>query len=956
MRRIVSGVSLVQQAGGRGCPLSDRTHFLWDSRDGATNVCLPSLSALHEVLAAAFSDGDAIMRPPIVTVLKTGELKYQRSLCFDFDYKVADGDRVDVVNYAGFAAELWSIIKRHAVNRADLPYSADVVIIGARTVHKPISLHVFFPGWAMNSRGPQSLEDELNEYLREFHLTADMKISGLKLPFSDKPLNGGWRGDCMTLLYATQPRQASGAAFFEAADSLCEGRPVIEWQQRQQHHQQGPAFDGPTTTTLPANRPEAATAWRYYQLFYCPEARIGSVRTLDNAVSISTVERNNVLCPHNGNNHIVRVSTGGKITIKCHGTTNSKRYELTLAQAQALLATLVNGNDSDEQEERPNGDFIRSLVAFLRSGAEISVNTPITEADFIRQGMRMPPHAIPTEYLGRGFLISPKLFNAIETHPGATADDLVRLINLAVGFVSSTGLFIVRYSDGHVSAGQSSKTVQTLMNAFPYVKPGAKKESSFYTTWSSSPLQSRATYLRVTMEEGEETFDAFHLVIRPTINVAIATHELARYTDEQRDQYYVAASEFWHILMTTLTCASREDYQIFYKWLRLWVAETILGKQLIGLYAQLYDPNGGIGKSRLSSIIMSMIGRKNCAIVKNIGQFVNDRWQTGRIGTRYISIDDAKMSSTHESAFNVMITGHEFAVEYKGGTQNNTVSNYASVAVMTNESELAATTQKDRRVAFIMGREAYNTDSPLFTMSAYALFGDTHDKMLAWCYRNLELRPGSPPTPFLYSLALVMQRDRDEFDGDSTRIIEWLRLRVQNGDLRSEEKDLIAERQFGPVGSWLTTELCQEGGRLFHLSQIWHANAAQELYINEDWPLDAGTVVDGVTDELGHYLVIPTATLYAAFRVYMAANQINANLDIRTFGTQFKSAFNGLSVLWSDEARSFVTATSARHTLARAQNNFGHWSYNATAAGPVTRKCYALDYSAFNAKIPVAEN
>ena len=964
---VVDAHELMRNAGAERCEVSDRNVFLWGPNKTNVTHYRVDVARFREEITEIFQSQSAFMehshrliRPAIVWVLRQDVS--QRALCIDLDWqqdaRYAHPIQLDWPLYAEVTHNVWSIIREHA--ETELPEYTRVYMSGSSSQEKPVSLHLFYPDFQTYQRFPDALIDALNDYLGSFYLSCDAKISGLKTCNSDKPGPfGSYRGHSMEPVYYSEPGvNCSQIYWSEWANVSCplaidaDQRTTVEFRDQRAQLTTAMRGAGPSVSMDPALMPDdLKEVWQYYLKQYAPDAQIAKLQQTGDAWFIGTKETHNLVCPHRGNNHWIRYNRGA-IKIGCNGTANSKIYELTLMQVRQYMRTVQQAEQPMELDEE---DFVMQFATFLQETPSCDVTTPIIKHQFEALGQPCPPYALTDQYMGNGSLISGRLFEQLKQ----LGDDsvLVRYVNLGVGFATGTGLYVMRLPTGKVKVGVKDATVKHVLANCRVVPDGEKKLKSFYDTWRHSVERSEAATVSYAMQRSPNVSYAYNIRMVPAITPPLARARLAALRPDQQQAAMTAVKAWWDILLKAMCCGVTANKTVFYEWIELWCAETIFGSKLIGLYLQIYEPKGGVGKSRLGEALMSILGSDMCAIVKNIGEFLSDRWATARIGRRLMFADDAKLPSKMLSQFNSLITSQQFSVEFKGGQQGVNFPNHLSSLILTNELKKSGGTERERRMCLTVAGPYYGPDCPEYTAANRALFGDTLDSFLAWGFDHMTTLDGSKPSQYLYALVLHLEQVY-QAKGTSKEVIEWLRLRVQNGDMRTVEKDSLAEGIYGEVGDWIIARLSADGpGHLYHKSQEWNPNTLngdRTVAVLDNWP-DQTTCLSAdmvntvpathptATDLYGRYRSIPSSTLFKAFR--MAGYR---TLTDRNFATQFIKAFNGLSQLW-DRTRSthtFATSQRATGSIGVAANNEGQYIVGFGQGERKQMRVITLDYGA----------
>lgn len=962
---VISTPQILRAAGAEPCGVQERTLFLWGPRKNNVVNYKVDIARLRDELTREMKNQSTFMgisrvllRPAIVAAYP--QERTRRVLCIDLDYKPGEG-AAQQVDYRTLSYDIWAIIRRHA--NESTPEDTTVYMSGASLKSKPVSLHLFFPEYETYQRFTPALVSELNGYLARYHLDCDAKIAGLKFCFSDKATETGYRGSAMEPVYYYDPHKPTLNVYWdEWARVSCpisveeDARLLMTFKRDERAQLRVPLTGGPVAHVNAADLPaEVGEVWQYYLTQYAPDARIAKYECKGNppAHFIGTQETHNQVCPHKGNNHWIQIR-GDRVTVGCNGNQNSKRFKTTLAQIRQYMRTVQQPEPMDLDEP----DFLDAFVAFVRD-TECDVTTPVIKAQFEALGEVSPPYALSAAHMSKGSLIDGRFFSKLKEF--GDDDLLVKYLNLGVGFATTTGLYVLRLPNGKVQVGVSEKTVKNVMACCQVIPEGEKKPKSVFGTWLASVHRSMASTVNYTMQQTVPTYDAFNIRMVPAITPALARRKMSEYAPERAAEISHTVKAWWDILLKGMCCKTGENQAIFYEWIELWCAETIFGSDLIGLYLQIYEPRGGVGKSRLGETLMSILGRDMCIIVKNVRKFIEDRWSSGRVGRRLMYADDAELPPHLLAQFNSVITSPQFAVEFKGGTQANNFPNYLSSLILTNELKQSGGTERERRMCLSVAGPYYGPECAEYTAENRAVFGDTLDSFLGWGFKYMTTMTGRKPSAFLYALVLHLEEVYTT-KGSSEQVIEWLRLRVQNGDLRTTEKDTLAESLYGEVGDWIVNQLSADGsGHLYHESMEWNPNTLfgdRSVHVMDNWPptktqlsMDLVNNVpfcNETTDVHGRYHTIPTATLFKAFR--MAGYR---SLNNRSFTQEFIKAFNGLSQLWYPQrsADVFVTCARSMCSVGVASSNEGTYFVSRGSGARAQMRTLTLDYSAVDLHI-----
>lgn len=931
------------------------THYSVEVPDFRKAMCdafmenTPLLDNLNLLFSAAL----------VAQVANSEKVGKRQTLFIDLDWKPRDLAPLPFPDWYMFGYNLWQIIAKYsAVDLEDHP-NRGIFFAGARfpPPDKPISLHIYFPGYSVERKPPRALKNELDEFLEPYHLEADLNVAGLKYIFCDKPLasRGIYRGDCMRpIFYGDCITDFSSSVTWQQYVMLTDpftipsdGREHITWKQIVAGPRALLAVEGQELSTLPDER-YVKDAWAYYQAMYCPTARIGKVVLLNDVYYISTNERENVMCPHAGNNHRLKI-TERYLTIQCFGN-DSKIAQVPVARIPIYLRSLLPETAEPLDE---NLAFVEPLLQYLK-GFKCGIDTPITVDDFIRRGIEPPAHAIPPEYYGEGSMLNYELFSALRNCADCEDADLVQYVNLAVGHCTGGQTYALRFSSGAVVLGMKDTTIKSVLNKFQHQAEGDKRASSFWTTWAKSPSKSQRSRYVVVMSDDEEHTDCFTHKIQVRVGIYVVRRGLQNCEEQQLLRRRHTVRLWWNIYTSALCAETADDIEPFKEWISTWCGFTVHGELLPGVYLHLYDPKGGVGKSALTEIMWGLVGNDNCQRIKDMESFTGDRWGGARFSCRFASADDcAKPKAKCLPAFNELITGAQYSIEIKNGSQGNNTRNFMCLLVASNQPFLFNTTENDRRAVMVHGSRIFNGESPYKTEEAVRLFGNNHDSLIAWGRNNLTVT-GRPATIEM----LLLSEFLHEFysakgGGDACRT--WMRQQIESGAMRNKLKDNIAESLYGDIGDWIIEKMISNEDHLFHLGMRWGSNTESKLRGDPNWPKEAidddgdPVVVEGVTDAEGRYLTIPNVTLHAAYKLWGGKESSYG------FPDKVVRAFNGLCALWENDKpdRAFRRAVDMYdlevHMAGGQANRFGY-VFNFKASKKTTN-CVRFDYTGVDAKL-----
>jgi hypothetical protein len=583
----------------------------------------------------------------------------------------------------------------------------------------------------------------------------------------------------------------------------------------------------------------------------------------------------------------------------------------------------------------------------LASGAGVTISTRFTRRAFQASGDHAPPWAVPNEFLGSELIISPVLFGLLRD-AGASQEALIAYVNLGIGVTG--GQFLTRGANGAVDTGVTQGALSTTMLPFQALTDKGKLVD-FFGVWLRSPLRAGRQSVRVAMDSLGQSPNEFLVLICPSLTLEMAQAHLQRMNQEFVERLREEVATWWGVFTTQLTCNSADDPLPFKEWMTVWVAETLMGKELVKTYLMCYDPEGGVGKSLLKCIITGVLGEHLVLTPSDLNQVLGNRWNMGRIGRRLIALDDTGTAKEAVKAtFNQMITEGSFDVEFKGGRQGVRTANFASVLVASNSDRLYATTDKDRRVCFCHGGRYYGPHHPADYYPQF--FGPTKDSFLAYGYDYLvPKRPGAFTAHQCMLLDVLAREHRRIVGAADVDAVTYLRQRVESNDLRGFKRIEISIRAYEEVGEWIVHDLNPEnGGHLFHLTKDWSRVVQEDVLVHDGWPRRAGETNDH-TDASGRIVQLPARTLWGAFRVYMRGRDTRSQ---RQFTEDFIKAFNGISaILDGDDVQQRYAINQPRargfKQVTPQYQEVGHtWLYQGGSDKGQVR-ALVLDYSAFEA-------